>query len=82
MNWLKSSGKFGLKEPEKKKKKDTFGFKSPQKVVKKSDHQTGKTNIKRDKVRKAMPPGKRISKSGNIYWEGRRNRSDLSGERL
>jgi len=50
------------------------------KIVYKKEHQIGTSNKKRDKVRKALPPGKRISKSGNIYWEGRKNRSDLSGE--
>lgn len=30
----------------------------------------------RDAARRALPPGKRISKSGKVYWETRRNRSD------
>jgi len=30
----------------------------------------------RDKGRKALTPGKRISKSGKVYWETRQNRSD------
>lgn len=39
--------------------------------------QTGKfKDILRDKSRKARLPGKRISKTGKIYWESRRNRSD------
>ena len=38
--------------------------------------QKGKTDIERDKTRKALLPGKRISKSGNTYWETRKNRSD------
>lgn len=39
--------------------------------------QTGKTrDFVRDASRKALLPGKRISKSGNVYWESRRNRSD------
>jgi len=40
--------------------------------------QTGKTNISRDKVRDALLPGKRTSKTGKTYWETRRNRSDKS----
>jgi len=41
--------------------------------------QTGKMpNISVDKSRKAMQPGKRISKTGKIYWESRRDRSDLN----
>ena len=30
----------------------------------------------RDRGRKALPPGKRVSKSGKVYWETRKNRSD------
>lgn len=38
--------------------------------------QTGTTSIKRDKKIQAKPVGKRISKSGNVYYEARANRSD------
>jgi hypothetical protein len=79
MNWLKSKNWIS-KERDKEFEllKDT---RKP-KIIDKAEHQTGKTNIKRDKVRKALPPGKRISKSGNIYWEGRANRSDLTGSKI
>jgi len=41
-------------------------------------HQTGKTNIKKDKRIQALKPGKRKAKeSGNRYYENRRNRSDV-----
>jgi len=30
----------------------------------------------RDGGRKAMLPGKRISKTGKVYWETRKNRTD------
>jgi len=33
-------------------------------------------DIERDKSRKALLPGKRISKTGKTYWETRKNRSD------
>lgn len=36
------------------------------------------TNIKVDEKRKAMPPGKRRSKSGRFYTETRENRSDAN----
>jgi hypothetical protein len=49
------------------------------KSVKKSPHQVGKSIKSIDKARKALPPGKRISKFGNIYYETRKNRSDLKG---
>jgi len=38
--------------------------------------QVGKTNALRDKKRRAQLPGKRVSKTGKIYWETRKNRSD------
>jgi len=34
-------------------------------------------DIGRDEHRKALPPGKRISKNGNVYYESRLNRSDV-----
>lgn len=33
-----------------------------------------------DKARKALPPGRRLSKDGNIYYERRRNRTDIPGK--
>ena len=44
-----------------------------------STRQTGTSNMVRDRKRKALAPGKRISKKGNIYYENRRNRSDVKG---
>jgi hypothetical protein len=39
--------------------------------------QTGKKiSRKMDKQRKALPPGKRKTAWGTVYWETRRNRSD------
>jgi len=38
--------------------------------------QTGTSNLVRDRGRKALLPGKRISKTGKVYWETRKNRSD------
>lgn len=48
------------------------------KVLKVAKHRTGTTDILRDRKRKAMKPGKRISKNGRIYYEYRRNRSDIN----
>lgn len=43
-----------------------------------SDYRTGEiVSRSMDYKRKALKPGKRISKSGNIYYEYRRNRSDI-----
>lgn len=41
--------------------------------------QTGTSNIVRDKLLKAKPPGTRKSKSGHYYTETRKNRSDKPG---
>jgi len=41
--------------------------------------QTGKQpNLMVDKSRSALQPGKRVSRTGNTYWETRKNRSDVS----
>ncbi len=68
------------KEMEKEKK--VMGFKSLSKSLTRKDHQTGTSDLKRDRARKAMPSGKRRSKTGKIYWESRKNRSDVYGENV
>jgi hypothetical protein len=65
------------------------------KVAKKENAQTGlfggvvkarkkytpgsRSNAKADAQRSAMKPGKRRSRSGKLYYEGRKNRSDING---
>ena len=44
--------------------------------------QTGKSDLERDEARKALAPGKRISKTGKIYWETRKSRSDQPGKKV
>jgi len=44
-----------------------------------STRQTGSSDMARDRKRKALAPGKRRSKNGNIYTENRKNRSDVKG---
>lgn len=39
--------------------------------------QRGKTNKRLDRKRKALKPGKRRSSRGKVYYERRKNRSDL-----
>lgn len=53
--------------------------KSGGKVLKPVNYQLGKSVISIDKEIEAMLPGKRISAEGNIYYEYRKNRSDLKG---
>jgi hypothetical protein len=40
--------------------------------------QTGKTSVPVDRTLKAIPPGKRVSATGHVYWETRKNRSDIN----
>lgn len=44
--------------------------------------QVGKSDKRADALRKALLPGKRISKNGNVYWETRKNRSDVKGSNI
>lgn len=44
--------------------------------------QVGTTDKKIDEARKALMPGKRISKTGKVYWETRKNRSDSKGSSI
>ena len=58
-----------------------LGFKNQRKSIDVLD-QVGKSNTKKDAARKALAPGKRISKTGNTYWETRKNRSDVPGKNI
>ncbi len=55
----------------------SIGFKNQRRNLRVLD-QTAKKNTDKDidSKRKALLPGKRVSKAGNIYWETRTNRSD------
>ena len=48
--------------------------------VRQSTRQTGTSKLKRDLNKRALAPGRRISKAGNVYYERRRNRSDKPGQ--
>jgi hypothetical protein len=48
-------------------------------VLKVVKYQTGRSNIAVDRRYRALPPGKRRSRRGRIYWETRKNRSDMPG---
>lgn len=47
-----------------------------------SNRQVGKTTVWKDKLLPALPPGKRVSKDGKIYYEFRKNRSDKRGSKV
>ncbi len=55
---------------------------NPQKVLTKLKRQTGSSNLIKDSRKKALPPGKRISKSGKVYWETRADHSDLENSNI
>jgi hypothetical protein len=49
-------------------------------VIQEGYRQTGSSNKKIDDRLEAMLPGKRMSAAGNVYYEYRKNRSDLQDE--
>jgi hypothetical protein len=51
-------------------------------IYKKKFHQTGRTNVRIDMRLGALKPGKRRSRTGHIYYEYRRNRSDMPGKKV
>ena len=55
------------------------GKRSRGRVLKIVRYQRGRSNIAVDRKFKALPPGKRRSRRGRIYWETRKNRSDMPG---
>jgi len=44
--------------------------------------QVGGSVKSKDEKRKALMPGKRMSKTGKVYWETRKNRSDAKGSKV
>jgi hypothetical protein len=48
--------------------------------VRQSTRQTGTSKLKRDLNKRALAPGRRVSKAGNVYYERRKNRSDKPGQ--
>jgi hypothetical protein len=42
-------------------------------------YQTGSSNELYDEMKKSQGPGKRVSATGNVYYERRKNRSDMPG---
>lgn len=70
-----------LFESEMKKEYSAIGFKNQRRNLRQLK-QVGKSDTLRDKERKALLAGKRISKSGNVYWETRKNRSDAKDSKI
>jgi len=68
-------------EKEVQKEKTNIGFRSLKRNLRELK-QVGTSNIRRDKARDALRPGKRISETGKVYWEKRKNRSDVGKSRV
>ena len=68
-------------ESEKAKEFEAIGFRNQRRNLRVLK-QVGKSDKVRDAERKALLPGKRISKTGNKYWETRKNRSDSKGSNI
>jgi hypothetical protein len=70
-----------LFEREFERERSIIGFKNKRRSVYTRKRQTGTSSKKRDESRESRPPGKRISKFGNEYYEYRKNRSDIVGSK-
>lgn len=73
-----------LFKEELKKEKESFvpvEFKNQRRNLKVLK-QTGKSIKSIDSKREALASGKRVSKTGKVYWETRKNRSDSIGKNI
>lgn len=60
-----------------------LGFRSQRRNLRELPQtQKSKTNKTIDSKRQALRAGKRVSKTGKIYWETRANRSDAKGKKI
>ena len=72
--------KQNLTKKEPKPITNAFAY-NPRRVIKEVKFQSGNTkNEIKDLRKKALAPGKRISKTGKVYYEYRANRSDIHGK--
>lgn len=62
------------------KKGTAAGKKATAKRKASTTRQTGSSSSARDRARKALAPGRRVSKTGSVYYERRKNRSDKPGQ--
>ena len=60
---------------------ESIGYKNQRRNLRVLD-QVGKSIKSKDEKRKALMPGKRVSKSGKVYWETRKNRSDAGSSKV
>lgn len=62
------------------KKGTAAGKKATAKRKASTTRQTGSSSSARDRARKALAPGRRVSSTGRVYYERRKNRSDKPGQ--
>ena len=63
-----------------KKRGTAAGKKATAKRTASSTRQTGASSTAKDRARKALAPGRRVSATGRVYYERRKNRSDKPGQ--
>ena len=68
-------------EQEKAKEYASIGFRNKRRSLRELP-QVGRTTIPVDVTKRALLPGKRVSASGKVYWETRKNRSDAKGSKV
>jgi hypothetical protein len=61
------------------KKGTAAGKKATAKRKASTTRQTGSSSTARDRARKALAPGRRVSRTGRVYYERRKNRTDKPG---
>ena len=71
-----------LKDEFDKEESNFVGYKNKSKIIRTLPQTKVKRNITIDASRTALPPGKRISKTGKVYWETRSQRSDVRNTNL
>jgi hypothetical protein len=62
------------------KRGTTAGKKATAKRKASTTRQTGTSSTAKDRARKALAPGRRVSATGRVYYERRKNRSDKPGQ--
>jgi len=77
----KKKKKLTIYEPQPRPKNNIVETKNIGKVLKSVSFQRGDSKREFDLLYQAMKPGKRLSKSGKIYYEYRKNRTDKTPRR-
>ena len=60
---------------------NAVGFRSQRRLLRPLK-QVGTTTKPVDEAKKGLMPGKRVSKTGKVYWETRKNRTDSKNSNI